>query len=102
MSDFTKMWLTVYLLATEPEVRVRSLTYQIFGEVVALERGPLSLVSTIEQRLGRQSGGSGLAISEYGCGDPLRWPRNTLYPQNVGTSFDDKQRSLGEYTSLAD
>jgi hypothetical protein len=40
--------------------------YQIFWEVVRLERGPLSLVSTIEELLGRKSSGSGLAIWEYG------------------------------------
>jgi hypothetical protein len=33
--------------------------YQIW-EVVGLERGPLSLVSTIEELLGRNSSGSGL------------------------------------------
>jgi hypothetical protein len=34
--------------------------YQIFWEVVGLERGPLSLVSTTEELLGRKSSGSGL------------------------------------------
>jgi hypothetical protein len=38
---------------------------------VGLERGPLSLVSTIEELLGINSG-SGLKIREYGRGDPLR------------------------------
>jgi hypothetical protein len=52
-------------------------------EVVGLERGPLSLVSTIEELLGRQSSGSGLEIREYGCRDPSRWPRGTLYPQKL-------------------
>jgi hypothetical protein len=33
--------------------------YQIFREEVGLERGPLSLVSTIEELLGRKSSGSG-------------------------------------------
>jgi hypothetical protein len=36
--------------------------YQIFWEVVGLEQGPLSLVSTTEELLGRNSSGSGLAI----------------------------------------
>jgi hypothetical protein len=34
--------------------------YLIIWEVVGLERGPLSLVSTIEELLGRKSSGSGL------------------------------------------
>jgi hypothetical protein len=54
--------------------------YQIFCEIVGLERGPLSLVSTIEELLGRNSSGSGLENREYGRGDPLRSPRDTLYP----------------------
>jgi hypothetical protein len=39
---------------------------------MGLERGPLSLVSTIEKLLGRNSSGSGLENREYGRGDPLR------------------------------
>jgi hypothetical protein len=50
-----------------------SLRYQIFWEVMGLERGPLSLVSTTEELLGRNSSGSGLENREYGRGDPLRW-----------------------------
>jgi hypothetical protein len=45
--------------------------YQIFGEEVALERVPLSLVSIIEELLGINSSGSGLKVLKYGCGDPL-------------------------------
>jgi hypothetical protein len=37
---------------------------------VSLEWGQLSLVSTIEELLGRNSSGSGLEIREYGRGDP--------------------------------
>jgi hypothetical protein len=46
--------------------------YQIFWEVVGLERGPLSHVSTIEGLLGRNSSGFGLENREYGRGNPLR------------------------------
>jgi hypothetical protein len=57
-----------------------SSNYQIFWEVVGLERGPLSLVSTIEELLERNSSGSGLEIRDYGLKDPSRWPRENLYP----------------------
>jgi hypothetical protein len=40
--------------------------------VVGLERGPLSLVSTIEELLGRKSSGSGIKSREYGLRDPSR------------------------------
>jgi hypothetical protein len=46
--------------------------YQICWEVVGLKRGPLSLVSTTEELLGRNSSGFGLENREYGRGDPLR------------------------------
>jgi hypothetical protein len=47
-------------------------SYQIFREVVGLEHGPLSLVSTTEELLGRKSSRSGLEIREYGGRDPSR------------------------------
>jgi hypothetical protein len=47
-------------LSADPEVRVRFPRYYIFWEVVGLERGPLSLVGTIEELLGRKSSGCGL------------------------------------------
>jgi hypothetical protein len=40
---------------------------------VGLERGPLSLVSTIEELLERKSSGSGLESLEYGRRDPSRY-----------------------------
>jgi hypothetical protein len=52
--------------------------YQIFWEVVGLELGPLSLVSTIEELFGRNSSGSGLENLEYGRGNPLHWPPDTF------------------------
>jgi hypothetical protein len=39
---------------------------------VGLEWGPLSLVSAIEELLGRNSSGSGLENREYGRGYSLR------------------------------
>jgi hypothetical protein len=39
---------------------------------------------------------SGLEIWEYGWGDPLRWPRDTLYPQKSAlTSPTNDGRSVG-------
>jgi hypothetical protein len=51
--------------------------------VRSLERGPFSLVSTTEELLGRNNSGSGLENREHVRGDPLRWPRDTLYPQKL-------------------
>jgi hypothetical protein len=56
--------------------------YQILWEVVGLERGPLILVSTIEELLETNSSGSGLEIR----GDPSRWPRDTPLSAEVGTT----------------
>jgi hypothetical protein len=57
--------------------------YQIFWEVVGLEQGPLSVVKITEELLERNSSGSVLGNREFGRGDPLRWPHDTLYPQQL-------------------
>jgi hypothetical protein len=74
---------------------------------VGLERGPLSLVTTIEELLGRKSSGSGVESREYGRVDPLRWPRGTLHPQKlaltsptVGGRYVDIVRSRTKATEL--
>jgi hypothetical protein len=70
--------------------------YQIFWEVVSLGRGPLSLVSTIEELLERKSSGSCLENWEHVPKDPSRWPRGTLYPQMLAlTSLTSRGRSVG-------
>jgi hypothetical protein len=83
-------WLQIHRFVLD------SRRYQIFWEVVALERGPLSLVSTTEELLGRNSSGSGLETREYGRRDPSRWPRGTLYQQTLSlTSPTSGGRSVG-------
>jgi hypothetical protein len=74
--------------------------YQIFCEVVGLERGPLSLVSTIEELLERKSNGSGIESREYGRRDPSRRPRGILYPQKLEiTSPTSGGRAMGTVRS---
>jgi hypothetical protein len=80
--------------------------YQIFREVVGLERGPLGLVSKIEELLGRKSSGSCLGSREYGLRDPSRWPRGTLYLQKLAltspTSGGGSVRILRSQTQAAE
>jgi hypothetical protein len=70
--------------------------YQIFWEVVGLERELLSLGSTIEELLGRKSSGSCLEYRDYGRRDPLRLRCDTLYPQKLTLIFPSVSgRSVG-------
>jgi hypothetical protein len=64
---------------------------------VGLDRGPLSLVSTIEELLGRKSSGSHLESREYGRGDQLRWPSGNRYPQELALTLTTSggRQSLG-------
>jgi hypothetical protein len=87
-------WLQIQRL------RFDSRRYQIFREVVGLERAPLSFVSAIEELLERKSSGCGLEIREYGRWDPSRWPRGTLYPQKLAlTSQTSGGRWVGKVRS---
>jgi hypothetical protein len=70
--------------------------YHIFWEVVGLEQGPLSLVSTTEELLGRCSSGTGLEKRDNYRRDPPRSPRDTLYQQQLAlTSPTSGGRSVG-------
>jgi hypothetical protein len=70
--------------------------HQFFCELVGLERGPLSLVSTTEEIHERKRSGSSLENQEYSHKDPSRWRRGTLYPQKlVLTSPKSCGRSVG-------
>jgi hypothetical protein len=68
--------------------------YQILWEVADLERGQLSLVSTIEELLERKSSGSGLENRDYAD------YASSLYPQQlVLTSPTSGGRSFGTILS---
>jgi hypothetical protein len=67
---------------------------------VGLERGPLSLMSTIKELLGRESNGSGLETRDYCRRDSSGWPRGTLCPQNLALiSLTSGGRSVGIVSS---
>jgi hypothetical protein len=65
-----------------------------------VERGPLSLVSTIEELLERKSSGCCLENRDYGRRDPSRSLRGIIYPQNLALpSPSSGGRSVGIFHS---
>jgi hypothetical protein len=57
--------------------------FQIFWEAAGLERGPLSLVRTTEELLEGKVAAPVWKTEINDRGNPLRWPRDTLYPQKL-------------------
>jgi hypothetical protein len=67
----------------------------------ALERGPLSLLSTTDDLLERKTSGSGLENRDNGRSDPSRLPPGILYPLRLAlTSSISGGRSVGIVRSL--
>jgi hypothetical protein len=101
MNQYFVIWLPPWSSCQGSWLQIRrsgfdSRRYQIFWEVVGLEWGPLSLLSTTEELFERESSGSGLEIREYGRMDPSRWPNGTLYPQKLAITLPTSGgRSVG-------
>jgi hypothetical protein len=64
---------------------------------MGLERGPLSLESTIEELLGRNSSGFGLEIRRFGHWRTVALTTRRPLLTTVGTNLADKRRSFGRY-----
>jgi hypothetical protein len=69
---------------------------------MGLERGPLSLVSTILLEEKKKGSGSGLERREYGRrGSSSLITRQPVFAEAF-TNYANKRRSLDQYSSLAD
>jgi hypothetical protein len=62
---------------------------------VGLERGPLSLVSTIEELLGSAISGFGVGNREYGLVISYADHATQIYPQNFALTSKSGGRSVG-------
>jgi hypothetical protein len=85
LSSYCSWWPPLLSTGQSSWLQIRRSRVQFPGtarkRVVGLERSPLSLVSTTEELLERNSSGSGLEIREYGRRDSSRLPCGSLYPQ---------------------
>jgi hypothetical protein len=70
--------------------------YHIFWEAVGLERGPLSLVSSLEKLLRRKSSGSGLENREYCRGRSAALSTRHPLSLKVRNNFADMRWSLAD------
>jgi hypothetical protein len=87
----TNEHLHFYIYCTHEAERTPFQTHY-FSEIVCLERGPLSLVSTIEELLETKNSGSGLESRDYGRSNPLRWLRNIPLSAKAGNNLSDRRR----------
>jgi hypothetical protein len=73
-----------------------SLRYQIFFRSSGSGTGPTEPREYNWGATWKKSSFSGLENREYGCRDPARWPRGTLYPQKLALSLSKSGgRSVG-------
>jgi hypothetical protein len=78
------MWSSCQFQATDPEAPDSIPVATRFSEkYLGLERDPLIPVSITEELLEWKSSGFGLENEINDRGNPLRWPRDTLYPQKL-------------------
>jgi hypothetical protein len=93
--------LVVRVLATDPNVPGSIPgAKRFFWEVVGLERGPLVLVSTIEEVLERKNSGSGLENRECDLG--IRHTDHVAPSIRKGWHYPRQQAAGARYISLAD